>query len=149
METITETFFQKKIILETNDIYSTALEIKDIVSAFGNIIVKKNSYQTDGPRKRVFLSFKVTRPVDKISGAKIAVDINGESNSTGLLSISIAGEFNSFLRFSSGFVSHVFYEYYRDNIFPVLKDETENDTKRILQQIESKINEKFGHKTAA
>ncbi len=146
METITETFFDKKIILETDDIYSTAMEIKEIVSPFGSVVEKKNKYETDGPRKRVALSFEVTRPVDKISGARINVDITGESGATGLLSINITGEFCSFLRFKNGFVSQVFYEYYRDSIFPVLKDETESEMKKIFQQIEAKINEKFKHK---
>ena len=143
METISETFFQKKIILETSDIYSTAMEIKEIVSAFGNVVEIKNVYETDGPRKRVHLQFEATKPVDRISGAKIVVSINGESTSTGLLSINISGVFSSFMRFGAGFVSSVFYEYYRDSVFPVIKDETESETKKIFQQIEAKIQEKF------
>lgn len=145
MESITETFFEKKIILETSDIYSTALEIKEIISAFGNTAERKNTFETDGPRKRVSMSFEVAKPIDRISGAKITVTINGESGTTGLLSIWISGEFTSFLRFSSGFVSNTFYEYYRDSIFPVIKSDAEIEMKRIWHQIDAKINEKFAH----
>ena len=134
-----EELFSKYIHLKTRDPFSLSLEILNIARGFGEPVERKNSYETDGPRKRVELSFDLKKEIDKFSTAKISFDLNGESNSRGFLDIRLKGEFQTRMT-KTGPISQAFSEYYLSDTLPFLKKEF-SDLKDLGNELEKKINE--------
>jgi hypothetical protein len=135
----TEELFSKNIRLKTRDPFSLCLKIRDLVSEFGEPLEKKNIYETDGPRKRVELSFELKRDIDKFTTKKILFDLNGESNSRGFLDIRFRGQLQIKMK-RSGPITRTFNDFYMSEILPYLKEEFIN-LKDIGNEIEKKINE--------
>ena len=134
-----EEIFSKDIHLKTRDPFSLSLEILNISREFGEPVEKKNIYETDGPRKRVELSFDLKKEIDKFSRANISFDLNGESNGSGFLDIRLKGRLQTSMT-SSGPISKTFNDYYLSDILPFLKREF-SKLKDIGNEIEKRINE--------
>lgn len=139
---IVEEIFLKDIHLKTNDPFSLSLEILNLSREFGEPIEKKNIYETDGPRKRVEMSFDLEKEIDKFTTAKISFDINGESNSKGVLDIKLKGEFQTTMA-GGGPISRAFNDYYQSEILPQLKKEF-SILKDVGDEIEKRINRLIG-----
>jgi hypothetical protein len=133
-----EEVFSKDIHLKTKDPLSLSLEILGISREFGEPIEKKNIYETDGPKKRVELSFDLKKEIDKFTIAKISFDLIGESNSEGFLDIRLKGEFQTTMT-SVGPISRTFNEYYQSEILNFHKREF-SMIRDIGYEIEKRIN---------
>jgi uncharacterized coiled-coil DUF342 family protein len=133
----TEELFSKNIRLKTRDPFSMGLKIRDLVSEFGELIEKKNVYETDGPRKRVELSFELKRAIDKFTTKKLMFDLNGESNSRGFLDIRFMGQLQIKMK-RSGPITRTFNDFYISEMLPHLKEESIN-LKDIGNELEKKI----------
>jgi hypothetical protein len=119
---IAEEIFSKNIRLDTKDPFSLSLRIKEIASNFGEPVEKKNIYETDGPRKRVELSFELKKNIDKFTSSLIIFDLNGESTSNGFLDIRFKGILQTKMN-KAGPVTRAFSDFYISDILPSLKKE--------------------------
>lgn len=136
---VEDTLFTKKLSIKTADIYSTVTDIVSIVSRFGKIIERKNIYETDGPRKRVERVLDLIEQVDKHYTSKIEVNIHGESNTHGLLDITILGITKTDLDKGTGLASSAFSDFYIKNFLPMAKHGLTKKIKSIANDIEKDV----------
>jgi hypothetical protein len=122
---ITEEIFSENIRLDTKDPFLLSLKIKDIAGNFGEPVEKKNIYETDGPRKRVELSFEIKKKIDKFTSSVMVFDLNGESTTNGFLDIRFKGIVKTEMK-KTGPVSKTFNDFYVSETLPSLKKEFVN-----------------------
>ncbi len=134
---ITEEIFSENIRLSTPDPFLLSLKIKEIASNFGEPVEKKNIYETDGPRKRIELSFELKKKIDKFTRSVIIFDLNGESTTNGFLDIRFKGILQTAMK-KTGPVTRTFNDFYLSDILPLLKKEFVN-LKATGKELEKKI----------
>ena len=134
----TEEVFSKDIRLETKDPFSVSLAILDLAREYGKPAEKQNIYETDGPSKRVKLSFEVKKAMDKFTSAKIIFNLSGESNSSGFLDVRIDGKFHTMVK-GEGLISKTFDNYYISELLPSVKGSF--NLRGIGEELEKRIKE--------
>ena len=129
METVTDTFFIRKIYVETHDIYGAALRLMDSLSPFGTPSVSENAFETDGPRKRVRIAGEMKTDFDNHSSLLFIVKISGESGSgLGFLEVHVTSVFQMVFPLPEGLVYGTFVDYYAMHMAKTHKDRSKSLT---------------------
>ncbi|MBS3052867.1 MAG: hypothetical protein J4469_00030 [Candidatus Aenigmarchaeota archaeon] len=127
---VEETLLTRRIIIETKDPYSLALELMEAASQFGNIVEKENKYETDGPERKTTLNFEIVENTDRASHLVVEFNTLGETNSVNYLGIDITARFVCSIM-SEGFFSSAFTDYYLKHLFPRYLKSADDKIKRI------------------
>ena len=122
---ITEEIFSENIRLATPNPFLLSLKVKELASDFGEPVEKKNIYETDGPRKRIELSFELKKKIDNFTSSLIIFDLNGDSTTHGFLDIRFKGIVQTEMK-KTGPVSKTFNDFYVSEVLPSLKKEFVN-----------------------
>lgn len=123
METVTDTFFTRKIYVETHDIYGAALRVAESLSPFGAPVLSENVFETDGPRKRVRIAGELKADFDNHSSLVFMIRISGESGGgLGYLEVQVTGVFQMVFSQAEGLVYGTFVDYYAMHVSRPHKD---------------------------
>ncbi len=118
MERIEEELFETSMEFHSGDPYAASIQVMEAARELGKIREKVNKFLTSGPRKKSEVVFTMSDPIDKNSRLLLEVSMNGESNGTKTLSISMKAVFQVRLPSRGGFVTEAFAEYYMKKILP-------------------------------
>ncbi len=133
---VEDIIFSNEKSLNTKDPYKKALHILNVFSDFGKIIERRNEFETDGPRQRCFVSFDVVDDIDNFTSHVYSFDISGEKTKMyGILNISMKFIIRTNIR-ETGFFSHIFSDYYIENILPFMRKSTMHKMKSIIKKCE-------------
>ncbi|MBI2578502.1 MAG: hypothetical protein HYW26_02195 [Candidatus Aenigmarchaeota archaeon] len=113
---IEDTVFSKAALINTPDPYTLSLSILEKAMSLGDVVEKKNIFETDGPMKKFITEFDVIKHYDDYSQSRIMISMNGESNSRSFLEIGMNGVTRTKIE-EEGFFSSVFTEFYLEGIY--------------------------------
>ena len=134
---VEDTIYERRFSLECSNIFSSGLKIIEMASKYGQIIEKKNTYETNGPSHRTEMAFDIIKHTDDFSSVKISFSIKGHEN---VLEIEMSGIFYMEID-DERFFNRVFSEFYSVKIFPKMKKAAVRELSDMMSSIEEKIKE--------
>ena len=145
MHKIIETFADKTLEVETDNLFDTALSVSDFVKSLnaGRFRTVDQSFQTDGPNDRVKMIFTVNKNFDRKTKATISFSVFGEyeklSKRKGLLMVRIKGKIETVLSASEGIASSALDDFYLKNIYKILIENTKDSYNKLLKQVKKEF----------
>ncbi len=138
MTSFEELLYSKEFAIETKDPYGLALEIADKFMKFGDVIIEKNTYETDGPHRKCEVRFVIINHLDDYSKLVVECDCRGTLSSTGgILRLAARMYFRADVK-ETGFMTSVFDRFYvqRASLF---RKTAGRDAKKITEFIEKEV----------
>jgi hypothetical protein len=132
---MTDRFFQKEFVTETDEPYLLSLKIIDRMRDFYGVSEKRNEYKTDGPEQMSVVEFIVTKEIDDYTHIKMEFTLNGSANE---LNVKMMGEIVLILD-NYGFFSEAFSEFYMEKLYKDTKDKCEKTIEEIKKRFERVI----------
>ena len=139
VQTIKESVYEKKFIIETKDPYTLALKVIDIATKHGKIIEKENVYETDGPVKEAKIDFDLIIKLSSYSRAKFKFNILGRTNEISFISISITGESQVRIPKTQGVISEAYYNFFIKHMYPDMVKKNIKKVKETAYYLEKDI----------
>jgi len=134
---IEDTTYSREFSINTENAFSSGLELIDVFSKHGKVIEKKTEYLTDGPRKEAKIEFDIVKEIDDFSSIIFSFSIFGDDTEKKIY-ITIKG----FLRVEindDSFFSKVFAEFYFLRLFQGIKKVSVSLMKEQMKNIEKEI----------
>lgn len=135
---IEEIMFSKAAAINTEDPFILSTKIFDLATRLGEIVEKKNVFQTDGPLKRSIIEFDIIRHYDDYSKFVISISLYGESNLRSALEVDMTGKVKTRI-VEEGFFTSVFAEFYLENIYHNTIRRAKDDIKEAQKNLEKNI----------
>lgn len=133
-----EMLYSKEFVVTTGDPYGKALDIAEKFMEFGDVMMEKNIYETDGPERKCNVIFVLIRPIDSYSKLVVECESNGRlKNSEGSLRINFRMSFRAETH-TTGFATSVFDKFYIQKA-SVFRKKALEDSRKITKFIEDAI----------
>ena len=133
---ITESVFSKQFFISSRNPYKESLNIRDFAATLGDIVEKKNSYITDGPRHRLDVAFQLTVSIDSFCKVIVEFTIDGDIYEG-------QSKLNIFIEYiietktaEEGIFSEIFTEYYLKKYFSRNKEAANKKINEIITSVE-------------
>lgn len=138
---IEETFLSKEFTIDTPNPYETATKIEDFMLERGEIIEKKNTYETDGLINKVDIVYDFIEQIDNFSCVIASVNLSGEKSedsASGFLTIKTTFTLQIKVK-EYGMASQLFSEYYVNSFFSKMKKVAEERTEKIVKALDTEV----------
>lgn len=135
---IEDIIFSRQATVNVPDPYTLSLRILKECAGLGDIVEKKNTFETDGPVKSSEVEFDIVRRYDDYSQFRISVLLRGESNSRSVLEIFMSGSVRTKVEEEGHFTS-VFAEYYLQSTYDRIMPAMKHDLSSARQNLEKII----------
>ncbi|MBI4154356.1 hypothetical protein HY501_03390 [Candidatus Woesearchaeota archaeon] len=129
---IREALFKKSFSVESKDPYGLSLDFMKRMSENYMVYERKNLLETDGPSRRSSLVFDVVENLDDFSRIIVNISMDGEN---GTLYVNLEAEFVLHIR-EHGFFTDIFTEFYLNNVFPVLRQASEQRAREMKEELD-------------
>ncbi|MFH1420569.1 MAG: hypothetical protein ABIG30_01220 [Candidatus Aenigmatarchaeota archaeon] len=133
---ITETFIDRSLNIESDNVFDTILSINDFVSRFGHTNTIDQSFQTNGPQRRAKMIFELVKHLDSRTSYNLLFKIFGENDS---LSVRMQGSVSTVESESKGFVSSVWNEFYFKRLYKDLRSRSEKNMNEIIHAVKKEF----------
>ena len=130
-----ELLYSKEFMMKTQDPYGKGLGIAEKFMEFGDVVMEKNLYETDGPERKCEIVFMLVKPIDTYSRLVVECEAKGWlRNGEGMINLNVRMFFRA-ETYQAGFASSVFDKFYiqRASIF---RKKAAEDSKKITNFIE-------------
>jgi len=132
---IQETLIEDERLINTKDPYDEGLEIMDKFSKLGDVIVKKNEFKTDGPRKASMIEFMIEKLIDDYSKIVVECRMEGLSDKRkGQLSVKLKIFFVSDVK-EGKMMGGVFERYYLSGPMQNARKKAETEAENMVKYV--------------
>ncbi|MBS3055856.1 MAG: hypothetical protein J4473_00325 [Candidatus Aenigmarchaeota archaeon] len=140
MRKVEERMAEKTITVKVKDPYLFCLDMLSAMEKYGDVIEKKNSIQTGGPRSKIDVAGYIKNKLDPRTDVFVKFSMTGDMvGNTGEILIDYFIDIISKFQTKSGIVSETFEEFYQKKLKPELRKISRVHVRDLRKRIDADI----------